>query len=275
MSCTTPYYSWISADRMGFMPERFSVAPGQRFGRLAVLEEVTKFRPSGAVPAARCICDCGAETIVDVHSLRRSIRSCGCLKRMGTMSETFRSTRGRPRLFQVEPGQRFGRLVVQREMKNAKGKWQAVCICDCGTESIVTLHNLKSGISTSCGCRRQQNAVRMSSKNATHALSGHEHYARWRNMLRRCEEPTDRKYPSYGARGISVCDEWHDVATFVTYLDEVLGPRPAGASLDRIDNDGNYEPGNVRWATPLMQRHNQRRGATWGIRTPRGERSET
>lgn len=77
-------------------------------------------------------------------------------------------------------------------------------------------------------------------------------------MLDRCENPDRDSYHSYGGRGITVCDRWHDMRLFVTDIDQLLGPRPAGHSLDRIDNNGNYEPGNVRWATPPEQRYNSR-----------------
>lgn len=97
-------------------------------------------------------------------------------------------------------------------------------------------------------------------------------YARWANMMTRCYNPDFPGYVNYGARGISVCQEWHDVRIFVRDLDELLGPRPDGWGLDRIDNDGNYEPGNVRWASRSMQNRNKRyatevsssyRGVSW------------
>lgn len=78
-------------------------------------------------------------------------------------------------------------------------------------------------------------------------------------MLERCENPEHHKYPRYGGRGIAVCEEWHDVRNFINYLETELGPRPAAHSLDRINNDGDYEPGNMRWASPSMQCANQSR----------------
>ena len=94
----------------------------------------------------------------------------------------------------------------------------------------------------------------------THGLSRHPQYSTWKAMRRRCENPDDVAYPNYGARGIRVCDEWRqDVAAFVSYVEKVLGPRPEGLTLDRIDNDGHYEPGNLRWATKAEQTHNRRR----------------
>jgi len=76
-------------------------------------------------------------------------------------------------------------------------------------------------------------------------------------MIHRCENPTDSRYKSYGARGITVCERWHDIRLFVQDI-ELLGPRPKGYSMDRIDNDGNYEPGNIRWASASEQNKNRR-----------------
>ena len=86
----------------------------------------------------------------------------------------------------------------------------------------------------------------------------HPHYTRWYNMVARCTKPHHPMWPHYGGRGITVCDEWLNPHAFYAYLDEVLGPCPADHSLDRIDNDGGYEPGNVRWASRSQQWANQR-----------------
>jgi hypothetical protein len=91
----------------------------------------------------------------------------------------------------------------------------------------------------------------------THGLSDHPLYGTWRIMRRRCENPRVKDYPRYGGRGIAVCAEWQDVTAFITWIEANIGPRPAGHTLDRIDNDGNYEPGNVRWATAKEQSANR------------------
>lgn len=94
--------------------------------------------------------------------------------------------------------------------------------------------------------------------NLRHGLYKHPSYHRWYNMVDRCTNPDHRAYANYGGRGISVAPEWCDVTTFLNYLDQNLGPCPEGHSLDRIDNDGDYEPGNIRWATPAQQTWNRR-----------------
>jgi hypothetical protein len=81
-------------------------------------------------------------------------------------------------------------------------------------------------------------------------------YRSWSHAKARCFNETDDNYPNYGGRGISMCQEWADsFGAFLSYM----GTRPDGLSLDRIDNNGNYEPGNCRWATPLQQSNNQRK----------------
>ncbi len=76
-------------------------------------------------------------------------------------------------------------------------------------------------------------------------------------MLQRCEDSGCKSYPRYGGRGIAVCAEWHDVVAFIAWIEANLGQRQEGLTLDRIDNDGNYEPGNVRWATRSQQQRNR------------------
>ena len=103
-----------------------------------------------------------------------------------------------------------------------------------------------------------------------HGLTGHPLYFTWLGIRARCCNPDSRSYKWYGARGIGMHDEWlHDPAAFIAWIEENLGPRPAGRgsrsyplyTLDRIDNDGGYEPGNLRWATKAVQQGNRRRYA--------------
>lgn len=172
------------------------------------------------------------------------------------------------RLHAVTVGQHFGlwvitgpevRLYRTQEKPQGHRAVPAKCSCPLGTERVLTFSELFGGKSRSCGCRRSELTRHKNLSFITHGLSAHPLYSTWRKMLRRCENPADKSWADYGGRGIKVHAEWHDVTTFVAWMDEHLGPRPAfGMSLDRVDVNGNYEPGNVRWADAWIQRHNRR-----------------
>jgi hypothetical protein len=154
-------------------------------------------------------------------------------------------------------GQRFVRLMAI-EPVGSRGStgvlWR--CVCDCGNEAVVPAGTLRKGIVKSCGCLlRELAAKRCIAMNTSHGLSKIPEYAVWAAMLRRCRRPQEDSYARYGARGISVCNRWLDFANFIADM----GRRPGyGWSLERINNDGNYEPGNVRWATAKEQARNRR-----------------
>ena len=120
--------------------------------------------------------------------------------------------------------------------------------------------HLQDGKTRSCGClAREVHAESLRSRATTHGLSRHALFHTWAGMLERCENPDHEAYARYGARGITVCPEWHDVAAFITWIEANLGPRPEGQSLDRKDNDLGYLPGNVRWADSREQSRNSTR----------------
>ena len=156
-------------------------------------------------------------------------------------------------------GHTYGRLLVlSRHPERTKaGKIQWICRCACGTVTVVRRNNLRSGNTASCGCLfRGATAGRATHGHRVAGKSTPE-YRAWRSMKTRCLVPTSRSYPGYGGRGIKVCQRW--VESFDAFLADV-GSRPsADLSLDRIDNDGDYEPGNVRWATRSQQQRNKRR----------------
>jgi hypothetical protein len=152
------------------------------------------------------------------------------------------------------PGQRFGRWTIL----DPSDREAVLCRCDCGTERAVKAYNLfnKTKGSRSCGCLRREKAREQF---LTHGLGYDDYrYTLWRHIMGRCYQPSHQNYSQYGGRGIKVHLAWHDPAVFCREISELIGPRPKGHSLDRIDNDGDYKPGNVEWKTRIGQARNRR-----------------
>jgi len=159
-------------------------------------------------------------------------------------------------------GQRFGRLIVQgRSDKPTSTRIYWDCLCDCGTVKAIQSAHLRSRTegTKSCGCLMIEAAKITGSNSATH---GHRKrgnttstYECWKAAKSRCENPNDKQYKNYGGRGIKFCERWGEFENFLADMGEC----PPGLTLDRINNDGNYEPGNCRWATWKEQARNTRR----------------
>ncbi len=141
--------------------------------------------------------------------------------------------------------------------KSKKRKRYCKCICDCGKEFETIYENYKAGVVNSCGCNKSIG------RPITHNLTKHPFYKKWVAMRLRCTSPKAPFYKNYGARGISVCKEWLDDPTaYITYVSKLVNAGKDGYSIDRIDNNGNYEPGNIKWSTHSEQMTNTRRRAS-------------
>lgn len=213
---------------------------GQKFGYLTVLQSAVSDKNRN--PRWHCLCDCGKEIVALGSNLKReNTKSCGCMRR-------------EKRYLKDLTRQRFGRLVVLQYDSNDKhgsSMWQ--CRCDCGNHALVRSGNLLRGIAQSCGCKRRNGKAFKHGHNRIHLRTST--YQSWDNMIQRCTNSKASHYDYYGGRGIRVHDAW---LKFENFLFD-MGERPEGTTLDRIDNNGNYEPGNCRWATWKQQRANKRR----------------
>jgi hypothetical protein len=194
-----------------------------------------------------CRCDCGVERAVMANHLTNGhSQSCGCLKTERT------SARNSAKLL----GKKFGRLTVIKRIgsyihgkKGYNAKW--LCQCDCGQEIETISTRLLSKKTISCGCFHKERIT-------THGMSRTNTYRIWIKMKQRCLNPNIEPdiWANYGGRGIKICDRWLKFENFLADM----GERPSKEhSIDRIDNDGHYEPGNCRWATITQQLRNTRR----------------
>lgn len=151
-------------------------------------------------------------------------------------------------------GQKFNKLTVIERVENRGEKVAWLCRCDCGNLTIATSSDLKRNNTKSCGC------LNLKPSNLRHGRCGEFIYQTYCNMRTRCNNKNNKSYKNYGGRGIKVCDEWNgNFKEFYDHVSQLPHFAEPGYTLDRINNNGNYEPGNVRWATAKEQVHNRRK----------------
>lgn len=222
---------------------RVFVEVGQRFNRLVVTEADLHIGQSPKKPAgwraAACRCDCGTTVTVTVSGLASGKnQSCGCMRKQGVPPKT---------------------LEAARRAEEARLAWVH---SDEGRARAATLRINQTPEQVARGHANR----RLTPRPVKHGLADHPLYRVHAQMMRRCYKADWAGYKWWGGRGIRVHEPWHDVAVFIADIEAEVGPRPDGKypsgrplySLDRIDNDGNYEPGNVRWATMAEQCANRR-----------------
>ena len=152
-------------------------------------------------------------------------------------------------------GKKFSRLtVVENPKRNASGKLEVLCRCDCGKEKIVATTLLRSGITKSCGCLKIDNGR----SKRIHGMRRHPAYIIWAKIIQRCTNPSVERYPQYGGRGITVCDEWEDFSVFRDWANK-NGYIEGKLDLDRIDNNSGYRPDNCRFISHRENLCNTRR----------------
>lgn len=165
------------------------------------------------------------------------------------------------RRIEYTKGEMFRNIMFLTEIESKPRK--AIFKCHCGNEFTSIITNVKFGTTKSCGCLAKKVRSRNGKSNTTHGdTKKHYLYKTWISIKTRCYNTNDKDYHRYGGRGIIMYEGWlKDYSKFKEWMINNLGERPEGYSLDRINNNGNYEPNNLRWATPLKQRHNQERNA--------------
>lgn len=234
---------------------------GKRFGKLVVKSKGEgRFTSGGAYKATWiCDCDCGKHDIeVDGEKLRKGhTQSCGCL-----LAEHIKSVN-----YSDLVGQRFGRLTVIRYLdeseRTAKGyNWW--CRCDCGNEIKANATKLKTGLQQSCGCLKEEMKPRLGEMSRKYQNSNKRLYSVYRGMISRCYDTKHREYKNYGGRGITICDEWSGELGYDAFAQWALSSgyndkaEYGECTIDRIDVDKGYEPGNCRWITNKEQQNNRR-----------------
>ena len=159
--------------------------------------------------------------------------------------------------YNITVGERFGKLVIVKELPSSRGHRDVLCQCDCGCLKVVKYYHLKDSKTTSCGCNRPSKIAAARTKHGDNRRGKTtKEYRTWQSMWARCTLPSQSSYKYYGEIGVSVCDRWKLFNNFLADIGRA--PSPAH-SIDRINPFGNYEPTNCRWASSSEQSANKRK----------------